>query len=144
MQTPPEHVTFRPGSLAHRLMSSPLPPGATAKRDLSRYHQLTTQAFDAFVTDHAITDADWEVVVAFIETREWVSVPYGLNFGLDWSAFLNMAMGKDFGEATITRVRGLLFNLEPLTIAAIIDRAESTALETFENAATGGATLAGL
>jgi hypothetical protein len=127
MQTNPEHITFRPGALIDRLTRGPLSPGATAKGDLNRYYILVNTQYDLWFTGNAVTSGAWDVVVAFVSTRAWETVPYPVMFQEQFNSFLRSPMAKDFDRVEKSKAATAIGLASYADVVAIVDHAEEIA-----------------
>jgi hypothetical protein len=123
----PEHITFRPGALTERLTRGPLSAGATAKSDLSRYYALVNTQFDVWWQGNAMNDDAWSVIVAFIATRGWETVPYPVPFQDHFFSFLRSPMAKDLDKQEKAVAVNAIVSASYADIVAIVDHAEDDA-----------------
>lgn len=119
-----EHVTFRPGELADRLFGGPLSAGATAKRDLTRYYLALGERFDDWWNANGMWDVPWGVIVEFVGTRGWDTIPTPSAFLGHFEQYLRSPMATGVDAAIRREARDALSGADPVDVIAIIDRAE--------------------
>jgi len=139
----PEHVTFRPGDLAGHLLRPFKTAGAVAKRDLARYYRLTDRVFERWWDDNGLTDEPWAVLVAFVETRDWETVPEPDAFALQFRSFLGSPMAFGF-KATDRSLAAAALDLASYPeVVAVVDKAEEDIAAEAVEATSPGASTAG-
>ena len=119
-----EHVTFRPGELSERLFGGPLSAGATAKRDLSRYYVVLGERFDDWWNANGMWDVPWGVIVEFVGTRGWDTIPTPSAFFGQFEQYLRSPMASGVEPAIRRDARDALSVADPVDVIAVIDRAE--------------------
>jgi hypothetical protein len=138
----PDRVDFRPGPLAARLTAEAgLNPGTVAKRDLTRYYALMTNAFE-LLAEYYTDQPSWDIIVAFVRTREWLVVPNPADFAEAFSSFLRSPMARGYKPEDRQVARDAInsIGLTQTEVNAIIDAAERGV--TIPAAAKAGATSA--
>lgn len=138
MEAKNDMVSFRAGALNDRLRSGPLTAGGKTKRDLARYYGLLEQEMGEWWREIGGTDASWEVIVAFVSTRYWDTIPSPEAFHAHFGSFVRSPMASSFDKNSKANADAMLRGANSLTVAAIIDRAEVSQ----PSDATAGATSA--
>jgi hypothetical protein len=141
MEAKSDMVSFRAGALNERLRAGPLTAGGKTKRDLIRYYTLLDTGFEGWWKDQGISDDAWDVVVAFVNTRYWDTLPDLMGFFQQFLSFLQSPMAESFAKEERAAARLAVAQADLLQMAAIIDRAEVSS-QAEQADATAGATLA--
>ena len=124
MEAKNDMVSFRAGALNDRLRSGPLTAGGKTKRDLARYYALLEQSLNEWSVGVLVGDGVWDVIVAFVNTRYWDTIPLPLEFFQHFDSFARSPMAKDFDKQTKSTASSALRSVDFITLAAIIDRGE--------------------
>lgn len=121
-----EHVTFRPGNLAERLVVGPLSPGATAKRSLWRYYALLDAEIEEWMTALEVSADAMIAIRAFIDTRYWEAIPETIDFWRQFASFARSPLAARFVHATLVEAADALKSATRTCLVALIDLAEAS------------------
>jgi hypothetical protein len=135
-------VSFRAGALNDRIRSGPLTAGGKTKRDLMRYYELLDEAMGEWWEAVSIEDESWDVIVAFINTRYWETIPMPKAFASQFDNFIRSPMAEPFGRIARSAAAAAIREADYLALTSIIDRAEVMGAASLKADATAGATSA--
>lgn len=112
--------------------------GANAKRDLARYYLLIGDVFEGWRKGGAMIPGTWDVIEAYVATRDWLVPPEMDEVDADFKRFLTSPMGLQYDRVARASAAAALAAVSWPQMVAIIHQAEATLGER-----TAGATSAG-
>lgn len=124
MAATPDHVTFRPGDLLPQLTRGGRPMGSNAKRDLARHYALVVEIHHRWMNGWTMYDEAWDVIVAYVATRDWVLPPEPEELDADFKRFLASPMGQIHDRTARSTAATALLNASWAELFGIIHHAE--------------------